>query len=386
MHLERVKSMTLIEEVSSVFETTFGESPAVTVRSPGCVNLMGGHADYSGGYVLAMNIEQSTVIALRARDDSQVVLHDSTTDETLEFDLSSFEHSAGKSGEAVKAIAWALGDAGNVLRGWEGVVGTDIASPVDMGAEVSLLLASLRAFAEVSGLAFEPADMASFAARAQSEWLNSQVNYPFALSVAMNQPGEALQVDALSGDAESVAFADSAALVLMLTSKPYDDADFRRLVNTRTEEFQIAASIYKVNHLRDLSMSRFEKDSEEIDDDVFKRARHFLTENGRTILTSEMLRSDALTTVGKLMNDSYTSLVNDYDLSDERVKTAIDCVMQQPNVFGARWAGVGGVVVALVRDFSADTAGKLAATCYQKATGEPIDVIASRPAGGVEVL
>ncbi len=48
---------------------------AIVVRAPGRVNLIGEHTDYNDGFVLPMAIDRATWIALRPRDDRQVVVH-----------------------------------------------------------------------------------------------------------------------------------------------------------------------------------------------------------------------------------------------------------------------------------------------------------------------
>ncbi|MCY4539166.1 MAG: galactokinase family protein, partial [Chloroflexi bacterium] len=59
--------------VETEFRKAFNDSPAFIVRAPGRVNLIGEHTDYNDGFVFPMAIERATWIALRPRDDNQVL-------------------------------------------------------------------------------------------------------------------------------------------------------------------------------------------------------------------------------------------------------------------------------------------------------------------------
>ncbi len=56
------------------FERRFGTRAAFAARTPGRVNLIGEHVDYSGFGVVPMAIEHHTLIAAAPSDDGQIVL------------------------------------------------------------------------------------------------------------------------------------------------------------------------------------------------------------------------------------------------------------------------------------------------------------------------
>lgn len=49
----------LHEQVIQAFQERFGEQPALVVRAPGRVNLIGEHTDYNDGFVLPMAIDRA---------------------------------------------------------------------------------------------------------------------------------------------------------------------------------------------------------------------------------------------------------------------------------------------------------------------------------------
>ncbi len=72
--------------VLASFRRQFGE-PAVVVRSPGRVNLIGEHTDYNHGFVLPAAVDRGIAMALRPRSDRRYVLHALDLDRRLEGDL-----------------------------------------------------------------------------------------------------------------------------------------------------------------------------------------------------------------------------------------------------------------------------------------------------------
>jgi galactokinase len=62
----------LHKRVLSSFGEAYGEAPAVVVRAPGRVNLIGEHTDYNDGFVLPCAIDYETRVAATARDDPRV--------------------------------------------------------------------------------------------------------------------------------------------------------------------------------------------------------------------------------------------------------------------------------------------------------------------------
>ena len=75
------------DDIVKHFSQRFGEAPAVVVRAPGRVNLIGEHTDYNDGFVLPLAIDRAAWIALRPRDDCRVSVYSIDCQEAREFDL-----------------------------------------------------------------------------------------------------------------------------------------------------------------------------------------------------------------------------------------------------------------------------------------------------------
>ncbi|HDQ71214.1 MAG TPA: galactokinase, partial [Chloroflexi bacterium] len=169
--------MSLEQRVERAFACRFGGSPVALARAPGRVNLIGEHTDYNDGFVLPMAIDRAVWIGFRPRDDRRVHVYSLDFDTSACFPLDDLRK-AGDGANAdddwaayVKGVAWALQEAGHTLCGWEGVVSGDVPLGAGLSSSAALEMAAARAFAAVSGLAWDAAAMARIGQRADNDWV-----------------------------------------------------------------------------------------------------------------------------------------------------------------------------------------------------------------------
>ena len=60
--------------VEKFFFDQYNLQPAVIVRSPGRVNIIGEHADYNNGFVLPAAIDKAAYLAVSLRNDNEIHL------------------------------------------------------------------------------------------------------------------------------------------------------------------------------------------------------------------------------------------------------------------------------------------------------------------------
>lgn len=151
----------LPQKLIEAFHQRFGADPALIARAPGRVNLIGEHTDYNDGFVLPMAIERAAYIALRPREDRQVVVHalDFGAD-VAQIDLDNIQKRDLDWAEYVQGMAWALQEAGYTMNGWEGVVAGDVPIGAGLSSSAALEMATARAFGAVSNIAWDAAAMA----------------------------------------------------------------------------------------------------------------------------------------------------------------------------------------------------------------------------------
>ena len=377
--------MELMRRVTDAFAAEYGGQPAFVVRAPGRVNLIGEHTDYNDGFCLPMAIDRGTWVALRPRH-GEVSVHALDMDDALTFALDALPREGADWGRYVTGVAWALQENGYALSGWAGVLSGDVPIGSGLSSSAALELAVARAFAAVSGFAWDATRMAQIAQQTENRWLGLQSGIMDQLISANGIAGHALLMDCRSLALTPVPLPTGTAVVVMDTRTP------RGLVNSayneRRAECERAAAALGVTALRDAGPADLARAAGQLDDTVFRRARHVITENERTLAAAAALRAGDAATLGALMNASHDSLRDDYEVTSGTLDAMVESARRQPGCLGARMtgAGFGGCAIALVR--AAAVAPFIAAVSreYERHTGLAPDLFVAQPAVGASVV
>jgi galactokinase len=375
--------------VESEFARRFGGVPELVVRAPGRVNLIGEHTDYNDGFVLPMAIDRAVWIALRPRPDRRVLAYSLDLPRRADFSLDSFRRRGPGWHEYVKGIAWALQGAGYRLRGWEGVLAGDVPVGAGLSSSAAMEMATARAFAAASGMAWSPPEMAQLGQRAESRWVGVNCGIMDQMISAAGMGGHALLIDCRTLEAEPVPLpAGTAVLVLdTCTRRGLVDSAY----NERRAQCDAAARAFGVAALRDVSSEQLAAAAEGSllpDEITFRRARHVITENARTIEAAAAMRRHDAQALGRLMIASHESLRDDFQVSTPELNAMVECACLEPGCYGARMtgAGFGGCAVALARaDVVQDMADHVGA-CYRQATGRSASVYVCQAADGAGLV
>jgi galactokinase len=184
----------MLSRVRKSFQSIFHSEPEFIVRAPGRVNLIGEHTDYNDGFVLPMAIDRAVWIALRPRADCRVIVYSLDLDKRGEFELDSLERGTGWL-EYLKGVAHELQITNYKLSGWEGTMSGDVPSGAGLSSSAALEVASARAFASVSGFAWEPLRIARVGQRAENNWVGVKSGIMDQAVSAAAQAGHALFLD-----------------------------------------------------------------------------------------------------------------------------------------------------------------------------------------------
>ena len=147
----------------------------------------------------------------------------------------------------------------------------------------------------------------------------------------------------------------------------------------------------RVVALRDVSLADLEGQESRLPPLPYKRARHVISENERTLAAvAAMRREDGLSgmTLGRLMNESHASLRDDFEVSSDELNVMVDAAQSRASCLGARMtgAGFGGCAVALVRAGSVDGFAAQVAREYEAKVGLEPAVYICQATDGVQVI
>lgn len=307
---------------------------SLRILSPGRVNLIGDHTDYTGGLVLPMAIDRYTEIHGNRTGD---VVHLRSVDEVDPVVLPLLvEHP-----EQVEP-AWGRYVAGVVSemqhpRGFVGEITTDI--PIGSGLSSSAALEVGVALA----LGFEgPAiELAQLCQRAEQRASGVPCGIMDQLVIAAGVRDHALLIDCGDLTIEPVAIPEGVEVVVQHIAH-------RTLVGSAYADRvrECAAAEEAIGPLRHATYA----EARTIADPVVRaRAMHVTSENVRVTQFAAALRSGDLRHAGALMVESHRSLADQYATSTPLMDQVVEQLCATPGVHGARMTGggFGGCVVAL---------------------------------------
>lgn len=365
----------------SDFKKIFGDAEDVRIFfAPGRVNLIGEHTDYNGGHVFPCALSLGTYAAVRKRNDNKIRLY------SMNFEKDGIIE-ADASGDLVNLpdYKWANYPLGIVQtfrkRGMPINSGFDIlfygTIPNGSGLSSSASIEVLTGYClkELYGFDVTKQDLALIGQDSENNFNGMNCGIMDQFASAFGKAGHAIFLDTATLKYEYVPVDLKGIKIVIsntnvkheLTSSGYNDR--RRESETALKDLQTVTSI---NALGELDEESFNKYSSAIKDEVcYRRARHAVTENLRTIEAVKALNAGELATFGRLMNESHASLDKDYEVTCPELNIMAETEQSLEGVIGARMTGggFGGCTVALVREEAVNSVIEKTKEVYTSKTG-----------------
>jgi len=354
------------------------------VRAPGRVNLIGEHIDYNGLPVLPFALNREIVLEYRPRADRRVILHNTDSgfppvEFTLSGDLAAA--AAGSWGNYPRAAAQILWRETGPLMGLEGEVSSTLPIAAGLSSSSALVVATALALLDASGREVPREQLMSLLARGERYVGLQGGGMDQAISLAGRQ-GHALRIDfrpelrltpvPVPPDWRIIV---ASSLVEAAKSAGAKESYNTRVGQTRTALEQVATrglGIAPPTDYADLlnrvpaeeALARAESVLDEV---LYRRFRHVVTEAGRVDAAVEAMHASDLPGFGRLLHQSHVSLRNDYEVSCAELDQLV-AIAESAGAVGARLTGAGfggctlaacsttavdGVMEALAREFYA---------------------------------
>ncbi len=359
-------------------------------RAPGRVNLIGEHTDYNDGFVMPVAIGFSTWVTSAPRDDRTVSLFSKNFSERVEFDLDEQNPRAqGHWSDYVKGVAITLERAGHRLRGADLRIRSEVPIGSGLSSSAALEVASGYALLTNSGLIVDRMELAKICQRAENEFVGLRCGIMDHFVCCHGQAGKALLLDCRSLKYKPLPLPEGALLAICNTMVKH--ALSTGEYNTRRLECEAAVHHFaqsrpNVQALRDVTEGDLELFGSDLDDAIYRRARHVINENARVLAAEVALEKGDLAAFGQLMNNSHRSLRDDYEVSSKELDVMVELARQVRGVYGARMTGggFGGCTVNLIAAKNVDEFKEAVAQGYEKATGIAPEIYVCSAADGVE--
>ncbi len=376
----------LQQQVVEEFTRRYGTAPTLVVRAPGRVNLIGEHTDYNDGYVMPLAIDRAVWIAARPRGDSYVTLYSMDFQQAAELSLTEIVKRENLWVEYVQGVAWALQEAGHSLAGWNGVIAGDVPIGAGLSSSAAIERASARAFCSIGNVEWNAPEMAKLCQHVENDWIGVKTGIMDQMISATGVKDHAVLIDCRWLHLDPVPLPPGTVVVVL------DTATRRELVTSeygkRRAQCEAAARFLNVPALRDVTMEQLVAVQDLLDDVIFRRARHVVGENERTMNAAYAMRNGDAATLGRLMNESHASLRDDYEVSSDALNLIVECARAHEACIGARMTGggFGGCAVALVKAEAAQNFAEKVAATYQQKSGRTPAIYVCQATDGASIV
>ena len=345
------------------------------VRAPGRVNLIGEHTDYHLGFVLPAAIDLEIRIAFVPTDDRRVELVSGPTGERASFDLDAIGPRRGAWIDYVAGTAWALAKAGVAMRGLRGIVVSSLPTASGLSSSAALELASAWTLADTLGGDVTPLALARICQRAENAYVGVNCGLMDQFASACGVAGAAVLLDCRSFAWRPVALPLATHTLVVIHTGSTRSLTTSQY-NVRRAQCEAAAAALGahdpgVESLRDVMPAMLPRMRALVGDDVFRRSRHVVTENGRVGETIDALAAGDLAAVGQLWAASHASLRDDFEVVSPELDALVEIATAVPGVAAARMtgAGFGGCTINLVARDAVDGLRAAVAADYPARTG-----------------
>ncbi len=345
--------MSLKEQAQAAFSRYYGYEPTHEFHAPGRVNLIGEHTDYNGGFVLPAAINYGTTVVARPRDDMKVRACAVNMDnDVTEFDLDQPIESSDKQtwSNYLRGVCKFLLQAGYPLKGADLAFVGDVPYGAGLSSSAALEIVMVRTFTELSGKEIDPTDAALLGQKTENEFIGANTGIMDQLISARGEENHALLIDCESLETKAIPLDPDFAIVIFNSNvqRGLVDSEY----NVRREQCNKAADVLGVKTLREATMEQLEAKKPELDDVSYRRARHVITENNRTLEAGEALSLRDWSKMGKLMAESHESMKSDFEITVPPIDGIVDLINYHlpDGKGGARMTGggFGGCVVSIV--------------------------------------
>lgn len=382
-------SVLTMADVQARFQAAFGQPPEYMVQAPGRVNVIGEHTDYNLGFVLPAAINYGTWIAFssQAGRTLRVVAHDFQAQHALiELDAEPQRDATAPWADYVRGVVQQLRRRGFRLAGGELLVTGNVPSGAGLSSSASFEIALIRALLTLSGEPIDPAEAARVGQAAENEFVGIACGIMDQLVSAMGQKNSALLIDCANLHTTPIKMPEDWGILIVHSGVR------RGLVesayNQRRRECEAVANHFGAASLRDVTLAQLLAAEAALGDTEFRRARHVLTENARTLLAAEAVRTGDLAVLQRVMAESHGSMRNDFEITTPAIDQLVSIMQEAAHgLAGVRMTGggFGGCVVALGRQSVLPGLANAVQTHYQARTGCVPTLIPALPSDGAFV-
>ena len=359
-------------------------------RAPGRVNLIGEHTDYNDGFVMPVAIDRHTTASASPRGDRVVHAESPGYGSAVDIDLDA--PGGGPMGawsDYVRGVAAVLERRGHALQGTDLQISSTVPAGAGLSSSAALAVAVGAALLARSGRPIDRTELALACQQAEHEYAGLRCGIMDQFVVCHGREHHAMLLDTRTLQTTWLPLPGDLAVVVCNTMTKHvlaNDGYNERRADCEAGVRALAVRLPRIRALRDVTFAELEANRDVLEDRVYRRCRHVVTENARTLSAADALRDGDLARFGVLMSASHASLRDDYEVSTPELDAMVAAALECDGTVGARMTGggFGGCTVNLVHAGDAARFARDAADLYEARTGRAPEVYVCRTSNGVE--
>lgn len=373
------------------FIKQYGYAPSEHYFSPGRVNLIGEYTDIAGGHVLPMAIELGIAASVSARKDRKVRVF--SLGHQQEFSLDDLSK---------KSFSWVNYIIGEFVmmkkHGFEPETGLDIAmdttlptgSGLSSSACIEVLIGTI--INEHSQKKASPLQIVAISKENENIFMGVSSGIMDQFACKMGKKDKVIFLNTKTLEYKYYDFRlGNYDLVIMNSNKPRRLTDSK--YNVRVKEMQDGLNdlrkYIKVEDACSLTLDQLEeyKDKLTSDPNSYKRLKHLISDNLRTLECAELLQQGKIEEFAKVLNEGHKSVSQDFEVAGFELDTLCSEALKG-GAIGARMtgAGFGGCAIFISPSDKTDTVIAHVREAYRNKTGYRCDCYRTRPCEGARRL
>jgi galactokinase len=381
------------QRIEQSFTEQFGTKPALIVRSPGRVNIIGEHTDYNEGYVLPAAIDKAAYIAMSVRNDGEIHLYAADLNETFSTNITNMKPVGDVSWpNYIIGAAAQLAKKDLIRNGFNAVVMSDVPIGAGLSSSAAVESATIFALNELMNANLSKTAIIKMAQMTEHEFAGVNCGIMDMFASVMGKKDHIIKLDCKTLEYEYVPFKLEGVKILLLNTNVKHSLASSEY-NTRRKECEQGVAWVKEHHpqvqsLRNVTKQMLDEHVLPKDNTVYQRCLFIVEEIERLLTGCNDLQQGNIAALGKKMFATHEGLSKQYAVSCKELDLLIEYVKDNSAVIGARMmgGGFGGCTINLVKEEAIEEIVANIQPKYEVATGLALTYYVASIENGTEII
>ena len=365
-------------------------------EAPGRINLIGEHIDYNGGHVFPAALELRNIIAARPNGTRTITMAvTSLPNRVTSVSLNSLaDYKDLAWGNYQCGVAYILLQAGYPLVGCDLLYHANLPYGAGLSSSAAIEVSTAICLAKMGGteqLVME--DIALLCQKAENQYVGVMCGIMDQFISAVGRKDHALFLNCDTLDYQYVPLElGEYTIVITNTNTPHKHTE-SKYQQRRGECLEALAVINQnggsFNNLCEMTLPELERFRGFFcNEKLYRRARHCVTEEQRTLQSLDALKAGDLMAFGALLKEANSSIRDDYEATGRELDCVFDVAASIDGVIGSRMTGggFGGCNISIVRKDRVDHFRGIVNKAYTQQIGyEPSFYESKAGQGALEV-